>query len=188
MLINARESPLHFYFFIILSFIKMAAKRKKNVPHSPGLPYCCEKFKGSQPYPTPRQNGAFIGAAQHNPPIQPVLNVPSPESCRPHNLTGPLALADWSFCWKLFVSSIWKSGMLSRWWLIWQNCSCDWIYSCIFSHIYINYSVSSDSWITKDDVVWHITHSNKQNKRRNISVDYQYCINMKHLKYLYSLE
>ncbi|XP_046632219.1 uncharacterized protein LOC124311892 [Daphnia pulicaria] len=60
--------------------------------------YCCEKFKGSQPYPTPRQNGAFIGAAQHNPPIQPVLNVPCPESCRPHNLTGPLAIADWSFC------------------------------------------------------------------------------------------
>jgi hypothetical protein len=92
-------------------------------------------FHTGQPYPTPRTNGAFIGAALHNPPIQPVLKVPCPESCRPHNLTGPLALADWSFCWKLFVSSIWKSGMLSRWWLIWQNCSCDWIYSSTFFHI-----------------------------------------------------
>ncbi|EFX78685.1 hypothetical protein DAPPUDRAFT_246005 [Daphnia pulex] len=58
--------------------------------------YCCEYFPGSQPFPTPRQNNSFVGAPQHNP-VQ-TINVPCPENCRPHNLTGALALADWTLC------------------------------------------------------------------------------------------
>jgi hypothetical protein len=38
MLINARESPLYFHFFIILSFIEMVAKRKKMSHIAPVSP------------------------------------------------------------------------------------------------------------------------------------------------------
>ncbi|XP_046640966.1 uncharacterized protein LOC124326279 isoform X2 [Daphnia pulicaria] len=57
--------------------------------------YCCGKFPGSQPFPTPRQNGWFIGWQRK---VLAELKVPCPENCRPHNLTGPAALADWSLC------------------------------------------------------------------------------------------
>ncbi|EFX64306.1 hypothetical protein DAPPUDRAFT_305121 [Daphnia pulex] len=60
--------------------------------------YCCQVVKfPSQPYPTPRQNGLFVGWREVGQPME-ALRGHCPEKCRPQNLTGTLATADWSFC------------------------------------------------------------------------------------------
>lgn len=53
--------------------------------------YCCEMIPLSQPFPTPRQNGYFIG--WRGIPKE-ELEFPCPQRCRPVNATSP----DWDFC------------------------------------------------------------------------------------------
>ncbi|KAK4007232.1 hypothetical protein OUZ56_012392 [Daphnia magna] len=53
--------------------------------------YCCETIDFSQPFPTKRQDGLFIGwrALQDE-----ELKSPCPQKCRPQNVTS----IDWSYC------------------------------------------------------------------------------------------
>ncbi|KZS10272.1 uncharacterized protein LOC116936196 [Daphnia magna] len=52
--------------------------------------YCCEKFPNSQPYPTERRDGLFVGRPVYT---EAILKAPCPKKCRPANTTS-----EWTVC------------------------------------------------------------------------------------------
>lgn len=58
--------------------------------------YCCERLPLTQPYPTKRKDGLFIGWRAVP---KEELQFPCPPKCRPANTS------DWSFCWINMCSS-----------------------------------------------------------------------------------
>lgn len=87
-LFNEHHQHVHDYDQKLLDRLFWPIAKINSIAHDS---YCCEIIGYSQPFPTKRQDGLFIGGRGLH---SEELREPCPEKCRPRNVTSP----DWNFC------------------------------------------------------------------------------------------